>query len=331
MTRRRKLLQRLALGLLAFAAAEAGLRVLAHLTLRERSVVADPDLGWRYLPNVKKVGRFWGRDEAGWTNDRGWRDAETPLERDATRRRLLLLGDSFTFGVLADYGERFSEVIEELEPDLDAVNLAMNAIGTDQELRILEVFGLDYSPDVVVLTAFLGNDLHDIRYARKNSHSKPWYDLEDGELVLHPPVVSWDERLRGTSYLAELVMRPFDRGAHLSQHAPPWAEADTVPLFAALVERMEQVARAAGAHFLVVLAHDPSRLGRTPGHDEGRAIEALREAGVSLLDTLGPFSEATARGEQLFAVDGHWGPAGHRLVAELLTDELRRRGWIHPN
>ena len=328
MTRRRKLLQRLALGLLVFAAAEAGLRAIAHLTLRERSIVADPDLGWRYLPNVKKVGRFWGRDEAGWTNDLGWRDAETPIERDSTRRRLVLLGDSFTFGVLADYGERFSEVIEELEPGLEAVNLAMNAIGPDQELRILETAGVAYAPDVVVLTVYLGNDLDDIRYARKNSHSKPWYELDHGELVLRAPVVSWDERLRGASYLAELLMRPFDRGTRLSEYAPPWREADTTPLFAALVQRMERVSREAGAHFLVVLAHRPSRLGGAIDRHEDRAIEALREAGISLLDTLGPFTAAAGEARQLFASDGHWSPAGHQLVAELLAEELRRRGWI---
>ena len=325
---RRKILQGLALGLLVLAAAEIGLRVIAHLTLRERSVIADPDLGWRYLPNVKKVGRFWGRDEPGSTNGQGWRDAETHLERGGSGQRLLLLGDSFTFGVLADYGERFSEVIEELEPGLEAVNLAMNAIGPDQELRILETAGVAYAPDVVVLTVFLGNDLDDIRYARKNSHSKPWYELRDGELLLHAPVVSWDERLRGTSYVAELLMRPFDRGAHLSEYAPPWREADTVPLFAALVERMERVSREAGAHFLVILAHRPSRLAGSIDRHEDRAIEALREAGISLLDTLGPFTAAAGEARQLFASDGHWSPAGHQLVAELLAEELRRRGWI---
>lgn len=139
----------LALGL-GLAAAEVGIRLLAKLTLRGRAVVHDSEIGWRYLPNVRKVGRYWSHRVPARTNARGWGD-DASFERTPGVRRIVALGDSFTFGVMVDHGERFSELLERDVARLEVLDLGMNAVGTDRELRVLEVEGVRHAPDVVLL------------------------------------------------------------------------------------------------------------------------------------------------------------------------------------
>jgi len=309
--------------------AEGSLRALAGLSGRERGMTWDADLGWRMLPDVEKHGAFWGVDEPARTNSQGWRDAEHERRKPPGVFRIVALGDSFTFGVDADYGERFSEVLEQEVAGLEVVNLGVNAYGTAQELRLLETEGFDWQPDLVLLMAFLGNDMDDIRARWRGSWPSPWYRLDGGRLSLQPPVASWDVRLRSASYLAEVLLSLVGPERPGTQCAPPWCDADTVPLFAALVARMNELCEQRGAGFLVVLAYPSERLESAPLAREGRALEALRAAGLRPLDLHQPFAEQHAAGLELFRGGvGHWGPEGNRLVAHEIERRLRADGLL---
>lgn len=301
---------------------EIGLRIWAHRTHRERGTVFDPALGWRMLPNVTKVGRWWSADEPARTNALGWRDAEFTLERRPGLRRVVALGDSFTFGVAVDYGERFTELLEELAPDLEVLNLGVNAYGTDQELLLLENEGLRYRPDVVLLTVFLGNDLEDIRHSRGFGQPRPWFELVNGELRLHPPEATWDVRLRNTCYLGEALFRALGNPLPGAIRAAPWVEAETLPLFEALIERMAARCAAASARFVVMLAYPPERATSNPNEREREVRRRLEARGIELVDTLELFASSVRAGEQPYAPDGHWNPRGHALVAEVLAERL---------
>jgi lysophospholipase L1-like esterase len=312
----------------ALALAELALRVYARATGRERGLTEHAEFGWAYLPDIEKSGEWWSASVPARTNSRGWRDAETPLERAPAVRRIVVLGDSFTFGMTVDYGDRFTEVLEREISALDVVNLGLNAAGTDQELRILEVEGLRYRPDVVVLVAFLGNDLADISYDRKNFFGTPWYRLEGGNLELVPPRQDWLVHARCASYLVEALLRPFDRMALATTVAPPWKGRDTAPLFAALVARIGARATESGAKFLAALVYAKTTATAGIPESQERARAEARATGVALLDTFEDFAEPTRRGVELYSADGHWNPAGHALFARALEAEIARRGWL---
>jgi hypothetical protein len=282
-------------------------------------------LGWKPIPNIEKVGSQWSVDVPAWTNSRGWRDADTDLD-SRERFRLVALGDSFTFGVAADHGDRFSELVERMDYRIEVINLGVNAYGTDQELLVLEQEGLLYGPDVVVLLAFLTNDLEDIRYERRFSWPKPYFVLEGQGLRLVPPRKSWDVWVRSTSYLGELAMLPIDRLLERSVQADELRDVDTVPLFTALVERAHRAAGQAEAEFLVVVVRNEKELTDPPDRHE-RAIESLLASGIPCLD-LAPSFLAAEPGTALFAQDGHWSRAGHMVVADALLTELTSRGWL---
>jgi len=158
---------------LVLLALEGGARLYGNVTNQGRGMTFDAELGWRPLPNVRKVGEVWGVSRPAVTNSRGWRDIEHPYEKAAGIRRAVAIGDSFTFGTNVDDGERFTDVLPRRIDHLEVVNLGVAGYGTDQELRVLEIEAFRYQPDVVIFTICVFNDLDDISYDRLYSWPKP--------------------------------------------------------------------------------------------------------------------------------------------------------------
>lgn len=308
--------------LLVGSSLEAGLRLWAQRAQRERGALFDPDLGWRMKPGVEKVGRWWSASEPARINARGWRDCEFELERSPGRRRVLALGDSFTFGVAVDHGQRFSELLEREDPGLEVLNLGANAFGTDQELRLLEVEGLRYAPDLVLLTVFLGNDLDDIRYVRRHGWPRPRYELANGKLRFHPARATWDVRLRTSTYLGEALFRLLGDPYPAAVPAPGLAEGAELELFEALVARMRALCEGAGARLLVALVYPPERALGEPTPRERAARTRLEARGIELLDTFELFAASVRAGESPYAPDGHWNAHGHAIYARALESRL---------
>ena len=77
---RRRLGLPLAALIVATLIVELGLRLYAQATDQKRGMVFDTALGWRMLPNLRKVGRQWSAAEPAFTNSDGWRDADFARE-----------------------------------------------------------------------------------------------------------------------------------------------------------------------------------------------------------------------------------------------------------
>lgn len=117
----------------------------------------DPDLGYELVPGADGVA-FETRIRV---NSAGFRDREHAREKPGGTRRLLVLGDSITFGNSLPREERFPEILEELyreegEP-VEVLNLGVAGYDTVQEVAFLEKVGLAFDPDVV-LVAYCIND-----------------------------------------------------------------------------------------------------------------------------------------------------------------------------
>jgi lysophospholipase L1-like esterase len=328
-----KKMGRVAIALLSIVVALLGMEVAARLyakvTRQERGVVFDPELGWRLLPNVRKVGHLWGRVRPASTNSKGWRDVEHSYDKPNGVRRVLALGDSYTFGVGVDDGERFTDVLARHCDRVEIINLGVTGYGTDQELRVLELEGFRHKPDIVVLVVSLGNDLDDIRCERRNAWPKPSYTLEDGELRLTKPHMTWDVRLRTASYLFEYLFRRMRNTEGDSRLAPMWENTDALPLFKALVRSMATESAQRGAHFLAVLAYFSRHLETGPTEQEQQARAALEEMGIATLDTHTLFVARAQAGETLYASDQvHWNARGHAVVADAIREMLLAQGWL---
>ncbi len=148
--------------LVAFAILEVVARIVLPAPLPwlhpQVSYRAHPELTFALAPNQQA----YSADKAASINERGLRGALVPYEKPEGVRRLLFLGDSITFGFGVDERDivttRVSRLLAERAIEADVVNSGVPAYNTRQEVDYLELEGLRYRPDWVIL-GFYWNDL----------------------------------------------------------------------------------------------------------------------------------------------------------------------------
>lgn len=82
------------------------------------------------------------------------------LEKDSSKKRILFVGDSLTFGEGVNQSETFSGRFENSE-QFEALNAGVPSYGTIQTLQKLKKIGPNINPDIVVYTFYPGNDFFD--------------------------------------------------------------------------------------------------------------------------------------------------------------------------
>lgn len=115
-------------------------------------------------------------------NSKGLRDREYNYNKPDGIKRIVVLGDSTTWGIGVEDEERFTEVLEDsLLKDVQVINMGVSGYGNDQELLTLKSEGVKYDPDLVIVVFSFGNDVSD----NMNSAGKPMFVLNvDNELIL---------------------------------------------------------------------------------------------------------------------------------------------------
>lgn len=119
----------------------------------------DETLGWLPRKNVHGVHNQPGSFSTTFqTNSRGLRDRDYPLTKPKNIRRIVVLGDSFTWGWGVGDQEIYTEVLESSLKNVEVINLGVTAFGTPQEFKYLQQEGMQYDPDIVLLALCL-NDI----------------------------------------------------------------------------------------------------------------------------------------------------------------------------
>jgi len=123
--------------------------------------------GWGPRPNTRTVIVHPDSETVHYyrTNSQGWRDVEHAYQKPAGRLRILVVGDSHTYGLTASLDHLYTRRLEALLRDrgwagVEVISLAVPGWGTDQALEAIQTEGLRYRPDVVVYQ-FCDNDLLD--------------------------------------------------------------------------------------------------------------------------------------------------------------------------
>jgi len=121
-------------------------------------------------------------------NAAGHRGAAYGPERRPGVGRVVLLGDSLTYGYGVGDDQTFAHLVDAARADVEVVNLGVQGYGLDQSLIMLEERGVAYRPDVVVLAVCTGNDfLDDVSpvFLYDGRHPKPFYGVDGERLVRH--------------------------------------------------------------------------------------------------------------------------------------------------
>jgi hypothetical protein len=285
----------------------------------------DATKGWALAPGARGVD-YRGGPDAGQVriNALGFRGPEVAPAPAPGRRRVLLLGDSFVFGVGVDDGSVVTARLEELLGEgHEVVNLGVSGYSTDQQLLLFEETGRGLRPDLVLLVMADNDFLANTQDFVYRAYPKPVFEARPDGVLVRPrgpvPRLSRSEETRWWLWRHSLLWRrastlPGPPGAWFlvrQPHAAGDPLAVTLALVTALKERVEE----AGARLVVF--NTGHRGEETRWHQQLRP--RLREHGclfLGLEETLGRARDER-RGAWDFPGDSHWNVDAHRLVAEV--------------
>ncbi len=302
----------------ALLIAEAALRILG---VTSRLVYSpNPYYGWGHNAGDEFFWTTESRELKIKINALGLRDRDHPYEKAEGTSRILVLGDSFPEALQVRLEDAFSEVLEAtlntgVTKQTEVINAGVSGFGTDNALLFFNHEGFKYSPDIVLLTFYVGNDVRNnwspLEEQDSGGPRKPFYDIGPEGLTLN--------------------RYPFDRDAGWS---------GPIKMFLARNSRVYAFSRDTWNRF-------GSRKFETGGNDDMHGTDARMPLDLPLFQREPPKiwddawqvtrailrelkSEVTKRGGQLFVVTV---PTAFQVHPEIwedrfgANDSLRRVDW----
>jgi len=304
----------------AFILAEIGVTMITNI-IYPRLVISDPVLGWKYKPTSDPVERRFSESitYSISINSDGFRDDEFRLN---DQFKVMLLGDSMTFGMEVGQKEIFSYLIEQNLIDsmstnkVDVMNFGIPGYSTAQELICFEYYAPIVKPDMAILMLFEQNDFWDNALYFSSGKYRPHYVLENDELKLVNSPTRF-ERLVGSlrdksTIFALLPLKKINRQYKLTKD-------ERIVLMKEILGRMHAYARKLGIPFVVYYIRDPDK----------RAIFSSRDPAIFSEEIKNYAKKASIRmveipllKEERVENIGHWNVDGHKHVAKIIMETL---------
>jgi hypothetical protein len=288
-----------------------------------------PLRGWALKPNLRGVPAF-GHARLSSTS-RGARGArEHAVPKPPGTLRILVFGDSFTFGEDVGDDETYAACLERLLPGVEVVNLGVHGYGHDQMLLYLQEVGARYAPDVVLL-GFLYDDM-ERNLLRFRDFAKPRYELAAGRLVLEgTPVPTPDDVVAGEwrrSRFADLLTMLDQRFRWRTGRS----QREMEELTTAILDEFRRVTEAIGARpayaYLPVYG-EITKPEMSMTRREQFFFRYCRSRGIQSM-YLRPYFLPKVKAGVEFKTYGHWGPLEHATAAEGIRAYLVEKGLLSP-
>ena len=303
--------------LFAFVLAELGATILSN-AIYPRLLISDPVLGWKYKPTKNPVERRLSESitYSISINSDGFRDDEF---RPNDKFKVMLLGDSMTFGMEIDQKEIFSNLIEQNLVDsmsidqVDVMNFGITGYSTAQELICFEYYAPIVKPDIAILMLFEQNDFLDNDLYFSTGKYRPHFALNNGELEFRDRP-SRSERLTG--YLRDksiifsfLSLRILDMNRRYER-----TQDERIVLMTKILGRMNTYAQGIEIPLVIYYINDPD----IPAILSEEIKAYAQNANIRIIDI--PFlNEDRLENTGGF---GHWNTDGHKNVAKIITETL---------
>jgi len=328
------------------AGLEIGARALSTILGVSPYLIYDDTLGWVPQPNTTKIHKESDFEVLYTINSKGYRGKEYPLEKKEGVFRIVIIGDSMSFGYGVNDEETYAALIDKSIPNVEVINLSVSGYGTDQELLRLQKQGFDFKPDLVILQ-ITDNDFIDIMRPFRYERAKPYFIIENENLVLkNVPVKNDNEYAK--AYFSEVLPLPFrewlswnsyayvfinqkylrlaeslhsrakskEAGYNLIKKPVQEYDPEAIKLFSAIVQKISKELNARGIQGIAF--HCDKVLSETG---------VINNISLPLIDLYPAFTEK-AKEVKLTLPDGHWNAEGHRFIVNQLIEVLRKRGIL---
>jgi hypothetical protein len=307
----------------------------------------DQQLGWAPLENITAVHNAKRATGLVHQNQYGMRGPDDiQLNKTSGKKRVLVLGDSYVWGFGVDQWKLFSapEVHGNNE---EILNFGVSGYGTDQEYLLYLRKGKDFAVDEVVVAFTPYNDVANNLASEQYSYSKPYFTLENGQLVLHDDHVrrkklnsifnALNRHSRVLNMLSELIRKVEDavnraKPTEFASETVTDRDREGVDLTVAILKKLQEAVAERNAEFYVIfIPYKPYIEKRLPyNHPLVPLIAAgLTRAGINYREPYPEFLKAAVAGGHPFNdPDNHFGAEGHLLFAKFLTDTEEARASV---
>lgn len=259
-------------------------------------------------------------------------------------RRILVLGDSFTFGAGVRDGETFCREVERrLNGDtvqgggpVEVLNAGVQGYNTRDEVLYLERQWLALEPDLVLIVFYI-NDAYSDTAIRNRGQELGIYDPPPSGLARHSRVWDtvrhWAHARRAAREVEALYRNPyFQRPAEAP--APPGEHQADWPASRAALARAAELARTHGFRLALVIFPDLYRLDDrhpfTAVYDLVAA--AARQDGMPVLDLFRTtFAGRDARRFWVHPSDHHPNRDAHALAGEAIARFVEDQRLLQPD
>jgi len=302
--------------------------VVSGLPALGETIEFDPYLFWVLKPGLRDVpvSGSGNRSAVNFrfsTNDLGLRSR--PVRRKHGRVRILVLGDSCTFGLGVDDTQTWPAQLQALLENesagtgVDVINAGVFGYTSFQGLRFLVSRGLDLAPDVVIVAFWFNETL-------------PWSMTSDKHKAKQFVWMKWryrlDRLLRRSRLYTDLIEM---RGA---QDRPEASEEAALPFekgyrritsedFEDNLKAIYRLCTSKDIPVLFLIWPLSTQTGPAARLSEYQAIVARvgEQLGVPVLNLVPHFAQS--RGD-LFLDNMHATPIGCRVAAEAVAEEIKR-------
>lgn len=330
-----------------FAVFEIVMRVIYPDETDRQFIEYDSLLGWKNKANTEGIHKISESTSSVKINSKELRDEEYEYTKDSGTFRILVFGDSFTWGYGVEAEEIYTEVLEDkLGDDFEVINMGVPGYGADQEYLLLKREGIKYAPDLVIFGFDVFTDACDVyNPVRYRYYSKPKFDLLDGKLVLtNVPVpispkfyqkinrifsglrsyIFIRDRILSVTFIRQKLAETLQYSNHSKCDDSVRESEDIRNLVSKLISEADGFMKSNNGELAVVIM--PSRWQIYEGASTFQN-DFLREFGqeqnIKTIDLLTGFKESAERGADLYyKKDAHWNKEGHELAAELIYEGL---------
>lgn len=275
-------------------------------------------------------------------NRQGFPDADDfdAAHVTAGEPRVLILGDSFAYGMKADIGKSFVETLETAMPDSLIWNAAVPGAGTNQAIATFKVYGSILRPHITLL-AFFTNDFDDNLMpidswlnavsADGKAINVRKYLVDEGENVIEldlrsiqllsifgkePPENELEYRM-GSTRLGAIALRLIDSlESDGTQQEAFDRRRDATRTF---LQELRNLVSQSDSAFLVMLIPGPEDI-TNPGLRYTIASHLLSELEIPYLAPRGMLDRSA---DYAPPPDIHWSNAGHQKAGVLLSECIK--------
>jgi hypothetical protein len=318
---RKKLCFTLAVFGILLLAGEAGVRLFARLTNRERLYQLDGVAGYTCKPSLVRMTKRYGNHEFHYsTDERGFRITRPP----GTERKgesVVLLGDSFTFGFCVDDEDSLGFLLSE-ETGRPVVSLSAAGYSPDIYLPLLrEHLEHKNAPVGQVVLLVCDNDFTDLTNKYKNHRPKASFEREGDHYVERPPQITWLDRLMDYSDLAFKIYEVVLPAAR--QTNVPYEE--TPVLMCEIVKRIQELCDHHQVPLVAVLFEHLDKP-QVSENLKNEFIDRCRAQGIRVDVITDQIRAGVDDFHKLLAVDNwHWSRMGNERVSRLIQERLKKR------